>query len=399
MSVKDYATLEVLLDVTVNTLAPGAGIEAPTSSSITSGATTITVTPNTIPSSALSGTDRVAEALYVGVIPPVAADGSSPDFEFYFKADDTSLEQYMVFDGSLDANVAPMPYSVVGGPVDREGRFVGWFTLGKSTRSLLRNVTQGERAKDIPLQITGIKYTDKLTVFVRSNTGWDSTRLVPARIIVMGEKLTRSVISQIARGFNGMVNKQLMQREINGKPPISFVHSGIVSFETWNTLPGGTKQSGMRVYRFLRWSSNNTSTGAQAPFTLTKRPGLQGADANVVDSAHDLGFETSRTNQMLVVRGFGCRPHNNQAYFGWLIDNEYLPTPSGWEINPRVNIFNYGSVQPLRPEAGLYQPIPRYQGELLLNGENAVPFITANGTAIPQGGSKVVVDGVIIEKV
>lgn len=399
MSAKDYANLKVLLDVTVDTLAPGATVESPTSSSRTVGASTIGITPNTIDSSAITDTNEVGEALYVGVVPPVAADGSGPDFEFFLKADDTSLEQYMLFDGQLDANVAPMPYATINGPVDREGRFVGFFPLGKSTRALLRNVTQGKAAKDIPLQITGVKYTDKLTVVVRSNTGWDSTRLVPARIIVLGEKLTRNVIAQIARGFNGTVNRQVMQREIEGKPPISFVHSGVVSLEAWATLPGGTKQSGLRVHRFLRWSTNAVATGAQAPFPLTKRPGLQGADANVADTAHDLGFETSRTGQMLVVQGFGCRPHANQAYLGWLINNDYIPTPRGWEINQRVNIFNYGSVQPLRSKSGLYHLIPRYQGELLLNGENAVPFITAGGTAIPANGTKVVVDGVIIEKV
>jgi len=98
------------------------------------------------------------------------------------------------------------------------------------------------------------------------------------------------------------------------------------------------------------------------------------------------------------VQGFGCRPHVNQAYLGWLIDNEYVPTPGGWPINQHVNLFNFGSVQPLRTESGLYHTIPRYQGELLIYGEGAVPFITANGTAIPAGGSKVVIDGVIVEK-
>jgi len=397
MSIREYANLKVLLDVTVDTLAPGATIESPITGTKTVGNSTIRITSNTIDSTALSSQER-GDALLVGVIPPVAADGSGPDVEFYFKADDASLEQYMLFDGSLDANVAPMPYATVNGPVDREGRFVGWFVLGKSTRSILRNATEGKPTKDIPLQITGIKYVDKLTVVVRSNTGWDNTRLVPMRIIVLGEKLTKDVIDRISRGFSGLVNRQTLQREIEGKPPLTFTHYGIPTFDNWNTLPGGTKQSGMRVHRFLRWSTNNIATGTQAPFPLTKRSSLQGADANVVDTAHDLGFETDRSGQALVVQGFGCRPHANQAYLGWLIDNQVLPDPYGWEINQRVNLFNYGSVQPLRPESGLYHLIPRYQGELLIYGERAVPFIAASGTAIPANGSKVVVDGVIVEK-
>lgn len=397
MSIREYASLKVLLDVTVDTLAPGATVESPTTGTRTVGTSTIKITDNTIEATTLSSQER-ADALLVGVIPPVAADGSGPDVEFYFKADDTSLEQYMLFDGSLDGNMAPMPYATTGGPVDREGRFVGWFVLGKSTRAILRNAIQGKPTKDIPLQITGIKYTDKLTVVVRSNTGWDSTRLVPMRIIVLGEKLTRDVIDRIGGGFNRSVNKQVMQREIDGKRPLIFDHQGIPTFENWNTLPGGTKQSGMRVFRFLRFATNNVATGPQAPFPLTKKPSLQGADSNVVDSSHDLGFETDRNEQALIVQGFGCRPHENQGYLGWLIDNEVLPDPKGWPINPRVNLFNFGSVQPLRPESGLYHLIPRYQGELLIYGERAVPFIAAKGTAIPANGSKVVVDGVIVEK-
>jgi len=270
VSAKDYAALKVLLDVTVNTLAPGASIESPTSGTRTSGNSSIQITSNTIQSTALSN-DEVAEALLVGVIPPVAADGSGPDFEFFFKADDTALDQYMLFDGGLDSNVAPMPYATINGPVDREGRYIGWFVLGKSTRALLRNAAQGKAVKDMPLQITGIKYKNQLTVVVKSNTGWDSTALVPARIIVLGEKLTASVVNSIAGGFNGMVNKQTMYREVLGKPPLNFFHSGVVSFDNWTTLPGGPKQSGMRVYRFLRYATNNTATGAQAPFVLTKR--------------------------------------------------------------------------------------------------------------------------------
>jgi len=398
MTIRNYASLKVLLDVTVGTLAPGATIESPTTGTKTVGTSTIKITDNTIDSTALSSQER-GDALLVGVIPPVAADGTGPDVEFYFKADDTSLEQYALFDGSLDGNMAPMPYATVNGPMDREGRFVGWFVLGKSTRALLRNVALGKPAKDIPLQITGIKYVDKLTVVVRSSTGWDSTRLVPMRIIVLGEKLTKEVINSIAAGFNGTVNKQVLQREIAGKPPLSFTHSGIPTFDNWNTLPGGTKQTGLRVHRFLRFATNGQATGAQAAFPLTKKPDLQGADANVADTAHDLGFATDRTGDALLVQGFGCRPHENQGFLGWLIDNEILPDPKGWEINPRVNLFNFGSVQPLRPESGLYHPIPRYQGELLIYGERAVPFIAAKGTAIPANGSKVVVDGVIVEKV
>lgn len=331
-------------------------------------------------------------------IPPVAGDGSGPDFEFFFKADDQSLEQYQLFDGSLDGNMAPHPNAIAGGPVDREGRYLGFY-LGKSARAVLADAVQGKGTPNMPLVVTGIKFAESLTVVVRSQTGWDNTRLTPARIIVLGELLTEEKISQIAAGYNGYVNKQFIQRQIEGKPPLTFTHLATVSFDGWTSLPGGPKQKGHRVHKFVRFAKNAVATGAQDPFPLTKMPELKGADANVADSEHDLGFNTQKTGNALWVQGFGCRPGASQAYFGWQIDGSLLPQPNGFPLSRGVNAYNFGSVQPQRPESNLYNVIPRYQGELLIYGEGAVPFVKANGTAIAANDAKVAVEGVLVEKV
>lgn len=397
-SVYDYVNLQTLLDVTVQTLAPGATIESPKTGSKTVGTSTITITANTITSTTLPRTLR-GDALLVGVIPPVAANGSGPDFEFYFKADDQSLEAFQLFDGSLDGNMAPMPNATAGGPVDRDGRYIGFFVLGKSTRAILSDGATGKPTNNMPLEITGIKYEDSLTVVVRSNTGWDSTAKVPARIIVLGELLTEDLINSIGRGFNGFVNKQFLQRQVEGKPALVFGHSGVATFRDWTSLPGGTKQRGTRVHRFLRFAKNASATGAQAAFPLTTLTELKGSDNNVIDASHDLGFNTAKTGAALWVRGFGCRPGANQAYLGWQIDGNLIPNPYGWPISQNINPFNFGSVQPQRPESNMYNLIPRYQGELMIYGEGAVPFIAANGTPIAANAAEVVVDGVIVEKV
>jgi len=397
-SIIDFVQRQALLDVTFDQLAAGATIESPKTGSKTVGTSIVGITSNTIISTSLPRTLR-GDAYLVGVIPPVAADGSNIDFEFYFKADDQSLEAYQLFDGSLDANMAPMPYATMGGPVDRNGNEIGWFILGKSARSILADAVAGKPTNNMPLEITGIKFEDSLTVVGRSQTGWGATRLVPARIIVLGELLTEDIVNLIMAGYNGYVYKQFMQRQLEGKSPLSFTHQGVASFDGWTSLPGGVKQRGMRVHRFLRFAKNAAQTGAQEAFPLTTLPELKGSDTNVADSNHDLGFNTAKTGDALWVKGFGVRPGANQAYFGWQIDGSLMPNPYGWPVTRTVNPYNFGSVQPLQPFSNLYHLIPRYHGELLIYGEGAVPFIKANGSAIAQNDAEVVVDGVIVEKV
>lgn len=396
-TVNDYVLEQVILDVTVSSLAPGATIESPKTGSRTVGGSVIGITPNTVTSTTLPRTQR-ADALHVYCIPPVNADGTAPDFEFYFKVDDQSLENYQLFDGSLDGLMAPLPNVTAGGPIDRDGKFVGGFTLGKSIRAILSDSVTGKPTNNMPLVVTGYKIEESITVVVRSSSGF-SNPLVPARIIVTGEILDEEIIAAIAAGYRNFVNKQFVQRQIQGKPPLVFNHGGNASFADWGTLPGGVKQRGTRVHRFVRYAKNATATGTQEAFPLTAIPELKGSENNVVDSNHDLGFNTAKTGNAFWLQGFGCRPGANQAFIGWQIDGNLIPNPYGFPINRRVNPYNFGSVQPQRPESNLFNVIPRYQGELLIYGEGAVPFIKANGTAIAANDAEVVVDGVLVEKV
>lgn len=393
----DYTLEQTLLDVTVSALAAGATIESPKTGSKTIGASTIGITNNTIISTVIPRTLR-AEALHVYCIPPVAADGSGPDFEFYFKVDDQSLENYQLFDGSLDGNVAPFPYVTAGGPADREGRLLGGFTLGKSSRAILGDAANNKPTANMPLAITGYKIEESIVVVVRSQAGFTNP-LVPARIIVTGELLTEDVVAAIMRGYDGRVNKQFVQRIAQGKRALVFNHEGRADFEQWGSLPGGIKQRGTRVHRFLRHAKNAIATGTQDAFPLTNLSELKGGDTNVADASHDLGFNTAKTGAAFWLQGFGCRPGANQAYLGWQIDGALVPNPNGFPLTRNVNPYNFGSVQPQRPESNLYNVIPRYRGELLVYGEGAVPFIKANGTAIAANDAEVVVDGVMVEKV
>lgn len=400
--VTNYVSEQVLLDVTVTSLAAGATIESPKSGSKTIGGSTIQITPNTIDSTSLPKT-YVADALHVYVIPPVAADGTFPDFEFWFKADDESLQQYQIFDGSADGNMAPWVANIAGG-YGQDNRARG-FALGKSARAVMYDAVSGKPTPNMPLVITGIKYQSSLTVVVRSQTGWTSSALTPARIIVTGELLDEETVAMIASGYNGFVAKNNLQRQIQGKAALTFVHQvDRINLDTWTQLPGGVKQKGERIHRFARWGTNASATGTQAPFPLTNQTSLKGSDTNVggsanaADSDHDLGFDTVKTGDALWVQGFGCRPGANQAYVGWEVDGQIVPNPKGHPVSQRVNRFAYGSVQPQRPESNLYLLIPRYPGELLIAGEGAVPFIAANGTAIAAGDARVAVDGVYIKR-
>jgi len=400
MSVNDYIMEQTLLDVTVTAIAPGSTVKSPTTGSYSNAGSSLQITNNTISSTSLPRT-VVAEALHVYCVPPMDANGSFPDFQFWFEVDDQSMEQYAIFDGSADGLMAPLPNVVSGGPVDRDGMYVGGFTLGKSTRKVLSDMVNGKATKNMPLEITGYKITDKIRVVCMSTAGFgqSGSPLVPARIIVTGEILDEALIPNFMAGFNGYVYKQNLQRSVEGKPPLTFTHLGIATFNNWNTLPGGTKQSQTRVHRFARFALNNQATGTQAAYPMTNLPELKGADTNIIDSNHDLGFNTAKSGSAFILRGFGCRPGTNQAYIGWQIDGNLLPNPNGFPISSGVNPFNFGSVQPQRPESNLYNVIPRYRGELLVYGEQAVPFIMANGTAIPANSARVAIDGVLVEKV
>lgn len=396
--ISNYISEITLLDVTVPALAAGVPITSPTSGSITVNGSTIEITPTaTMQSTALSNTQR-ADCLHVYCLSPVTSPGVYPDFRFWFVVDKQSMQKYLQLDGSYLSNMAPWPWHTKGGPVDRDGKYVGGFRLGKSTRAVLGAALTGKPTKNQPLEITGYKVQTQLQVTVVSNAGFTNPE-VPARIIVTGELLTEEMVAQIAAGWNPVVFKQTIERVVDNKQPLSFTHQGQVSFQSWNTLPGGTKQSGPVVNRLGRFAFNAAATGTQKPFVLTQNNQLNGNQANVVDQYSDLGFDTfTNEGEAFDLKGFGCRAGTNQAYLGWSIGGNLVPNNTGFDCTPDVNRFNWGDQAPQGASNGQMLPVPRYPGELLVYGEQAVPFIQAAGTAIAANASEVAIDGVYCEK-
>lgn len=414
MPIKDQFVLErPLLDVTVSALAAGTTIESPTTGTRTVGTSTIAVTTNTITSTALQRT-QVADALHVLVIPPRALDGTFPDVEFWVRADNVDLHEFQLLDAQADSLMCPWPYNVAGGPVDGLGKPL-CFSLGRSARSVLWDAVNGKATPNMALHMTGIKYVNQLTVMVRSITGWASTAPVPMRIIVTGELLDEDMVDMLAGGYDGRVYLQHMQRALQGKPPLAFTHElgGPLSFRTWASAPGGPKQKGHQVHRFARWATNAVATGNSAAFPMTNQSDLRGGSTNVgpasanSDSDHDLGFNSQKTGDAFWLRGLGVRidptaaTAGNVAYAGWQIEGDVVPSENGnvgLVTRLHANPFQYGSVQPSRADSNLYTLIPRYPGELLINGEGAVPIIAANGTAIGAAAVKVALDGVYVKR-
>lgn len=413
MASKDHYILErVLLDVTVTQLVAGTTIQSLPAATRTVGNSTIQPTTNSITSSGLQAT-QVADALHVYAIPPRAADGTFPDAEFWFHADGADLRNYQIFNVQADHLMCPAPFQVARGSVDALGKPTV-FKLGESTRKVLWDAVNGKPTPNMPLKITGIKYLNELTVSVRSIAGWANTAPVPLRIIVTGELLDDDQLAALASGYDGRVYLQHMQRVVDGKDPLSFIHDigGPVGRATWAALPGGPKQLGKQIHRFARWGANAAATGASAAFPMTNYSDLRGGATNVgpagnnADSDHDLGFNTPRTKDAFWLRGFGVRVDPtaataaNWAYAGWQVDGDVIPSGNGEQgfvSRLHVNPFQFGSVQPQRPESNLYTLIPRYPGELLVHGEGAVPVIAANGTALGAGAAVVAIDGTYIK--
>jgi hypothetical protein len=397
--ISNYISEITLLDVTVSELAAGVAITSPTSGSVTVNGCTIGITPiASMQSTALSNTQR-GDYLHVYCLSPVTSPGVYPDFRFWFNVDKQSMQKYLELDGSYQSNMAPWPWHVKGGPVDRDGKYVGGFTLGKSTRSVLGGAASGKPTKNQPMEITGYKAQNQFQVTVVSNAGFTAPE-VPARIIVTGELLTQEMIAYIAAGWVPSVYKQTIERVIDGKSPLTFTHKGVVSFAGWTTLPGGIKQSGPVVNRLGRFSVNAVATGSQKAFVLTQNNQLNGNQANVTDEYHDLGFDTfTNVGEAFDLKGFGCRPGTNQAYLGWAVGGDFVPNDTGFDCSPDVNRFNFGDQAPQAADDGESLIVPRYPGEFLVYGEQAVPFIQAAGTAIAANASEVAIDGVYCEKV
>ncbi len=70
----------------------------------------------------------------------------------------------------------------------------------------------------------------------------------------------------------------------------------------------------------------------------------------------------------------------------------------GIYVTPLVNQLTFGSSIPYLNEKSVFVPLGKWPGELLVMGDNASPFIAANGAAIPADAVVCAFNGTLVER-
>jgi hypothetical protein len=416
---RDFPILFPLYDVTIQALSPnttGAVTPVQGANGAAGQNTYMFVTPGTIPNgSGALPSGLAAEALLIEIIPPVVVNGGNivyPDFQLWFYPDSTDLRNptpagQLILDGSYGANMMPPRENTVGRVQ---------VPLGISLRRLLTEAANGHARSNMPLLATGVKYNSTLQLKVQSKRGWgpgvagDAIQ-VPGRVRVWGERYSDKMLGLLAGHWNGQFSRSGLRRQIEASevpPAISGVQAGVVSVATIASLPGGYNQSnGAKVFRDFRFAYPAIQTSTNAPFLLSNSSQVGAASGNVDPQySGDLGFPfapvngvASNAKSAVIIQQFGVTPGNpNIAYAGFQIGGATVPDPNGFPVGYALDRQAYGNVQPIRNASEMWFALPDLDGEIDVFAENAVVFITANGTTpIAAGSVAVALGGVSIQ--
>lgn len=181
---------------------------------------------------------------------------------------------------------------------------------------------------------------------------------------------------------------------------------GALTPATFKTLPGGTNQSGTKIWRRVTYSYNNQATATNGLYVFSQKQALQGQQGNVVSNHHDLGDDFLEGNDMFIWQEFGLRftsaAVGAQAYVGIRIQGDVVPqdTPQGTFVTYNINPFQYGSVKPVIPNGNEYFALPdaRKLADVLSYKNAVAPFISTSGTtSLAANTVSMVKGGVLIE--
>ncbi len=359
------------------------------------------ITGGTI-TSASTGQSTVREITDIEIIPPVSAGGAYEDLrEIWLSLDNHPTQHYVNVSGVGTTLMFPHHSRMWGG----RGASI---RLGTPLWQLIQS-----GASNMALLNTTLKYNNQLTLNVHTVAGVTGAGSNGWRVIIKGYEYDDAMLADLAKGWNNQVSLQTQVRRLLGQPPLNFtfVPAGPLSMATFTSYPGGTNQGAIKVNPYWHFAYNNAQTQAQTPYNMTNFNSLAGGSTNVEDEFQDLGLEFRNNEDAFILHGFGIQavqgasggPGQNLARFGWWIDGDYLPElvgNQGFFVTPNVNDYAFGDALAagLPTQRGLYLPIPRFRGQMLVYHNNAVPFIGANGSAIPADAVCVAMNGVLVER-
>jgi len=383
----DFLVERVFLDITDSTLSPKQTKTYP--------ATNSNITVNTITSS-VCPPDAVREITYMEIIPPMDANLNYEDLrEVWLTVDGHSTQHYLNISGVGDTLMTPHRSKVWSGR-----RFA--IPFGEPLWSVVSGGT------NMPIRNTTIKYANKVELNVATVNGVTGAGSGGWRVILSGYQYSAAALAQLSPKWDGTVNVQTMRRTIDNKPPLSFTFPMVsgINLDTFTTMPGGVNQGATKVWPYWHFAYNNAASQQQNAYAFTNLNALEGASGNVEDPFQDLGLEFAQNNNAFILRGFGIKgvgstPMENVARFGWIVNGNIFPELTGNQglfVSYGVNNFAFGATSPYIPVKGMFMPLPKFPGQLLIYKDNAVPFVGANGSPIPADSVVVAYNGVMVER-
>lgn len=375
-----------LMDTTINGLpANTTNLQTPQSGSVsTPGQTNISVTTNSIANSNLPS-GYAWDAFILEVTPPIAANGTFPDFTFTAVNGTANLQEYLQIDGSMQGCMTPR------GRLTRGQRRI---LLGKPVReSLLSGMRD-------PTALTGLHVTSSagLTLLVSSVAGWTNP-LVPARVVFRGESLTTSEVSElmpllasqpftVGGGPNGTLSGTY---ETNQTDALSW----------WASLPMGTTGGRKdKIFRKIIEAYNAVAVGAGTRFIFSQQNVFGGVVANIASQFNDLGddFRSGGSAFEWLQIGFNLYTPGTAGYLAFLVDSTVVPqeTTNGLFVTQGNNPFQYGGIGSTGEFYGLVDT--KQLAQVVSNGNAVAPIFQPVGSAIGANGMSFVKSGILVVK-
>lgn len=383
----DFLVERTFLDITDSSLSANETKSYPSTNS--------NITSNTI-TSATSPPDVVREITYIEIIPPQSSTSTYEDLrEVWLTVDSHSTQHYVNLSGVGDTLMTPLRSKTW--PARRFA-----IPLGEPLWSVVRG------GSNMPIRNTTIKYANRLELNVHCVTAVTGAGSGGWRVRCLGYQYSAAALALLSSKWDGTVNVQTHRRTIDNKLPLSFNFPmpGGINLSTFTSMPGGVNQGSTKIWPYWHFAYNNNATQSQNPYAFTELNALQGATGNVEDTFQDLGLEFATNDNAFIMRGLGIKgvgttPMENVARFGIIVNGNVIPEETGNQgifSTYGVNDYAFGATAPYVAVSGMFAPIPKYPGELLVYKDNAVPFIGANGSATPADSVVVAYNGVMIER-
>jgi len=304
---------------------------------------------------------------------------------WYPVLDGERFPQFMFFPGRYSLNFWPRRLHVHNGE---------YMTLGESIVDVLRS-----QAPDIT-RATTLKYKRSLSIVALAGA---STVSRPFRIRAWGYRYKEDEFRKLVTDASGAV-RDTLDGTVTIRDPlrdrtfrVNLFQEGRrqVTWDTWDTLPGGPKQDKPRMFPFFRFARNAQPTTVNVRYDFRRDVGL------VVRDEENLYFPYDLEKTVLFVRGLGVRAHQNLRSV-WI----HVSGDPVTEVHPRGGIpatygdnpIHFGHGYEMYPaDYPKWVTIPKFSRGLLIWQEKAWVSVLDRGVSIPANGVTVALNGTIIE--